>query len=86
MPKDRNGLPKQPKRHIRVGKGLLLLQVRGKGVLVKDKVVVSQDGSGNFTTINAAIAAAPNDSVAGSGYFMIYVTAGLYQEYVSIIS
>ncbi|KAM2323218.1 hypothetical protein PS1_020061 [Malus domestica] len=65
VPKDRNGVPKQPKRHIRFGKELLLLQVGGKEVLVKDKVVVSQDGSGNFTTINAAIAAAPNDSVAG---------------------
>ncbi|KAM1734501.1 hypothetical protein ACFX11_019971 [Malus domestica] len=46
VPKDRNGVPKQPKRHIRFGKELLLLQVGGKEVLVKDKVVVSQDGSG----------------------------------------
>ncbi|TQD93416.1 hypothetical protein C1H46_021005 [Malus baccata] len=70
------------------GRSLMTLptEVGGKEVLVKNKVVVSQDGSGNFTTINAAIAAAPNDSVAGSGYFVIYVTAGLYQEYVSIIS
>ncbi|XP_047325277.1 probable pectinesterase/pectinesterase inhibitor 7 [Impatiens glandulifera] len=53
-------------------------------VLVNDIVVVSQDGSGNFTAINDAIAAAPNNTAASDGYFLIYVTAGVYQEYVSI--
>ncbi|KAF3447229.1 hypothetical protein FNV43_RR12409 [Rhamnella rubrinervis] len=62
-----------------------LLQA-GSSVVVKDIVVVSKDGSGNFTTINDAIAAAPNNSVASGGYFLIYVTAGDYQEYVSIPS
>ncbi|KAH7524766.1 hypothetical protein FEM48_Zijuj06G0154100 [Ziziphus jujuba var. spinosa] len=55
-------------------------------VVVKDIVVVNKDGSGNFTTINDAITAAPNNSDASSGYFLIYVTAGEYQEYVSIPS
>ncbi|VVA16275.1 PREDICTED: probable pectinesterase/pectinesterase [Prunus dulcis] len=108
VPKDKNGVPKQPKRHLQFGKGRLnlkmssqaraiydaainhrrrrLLQVGDEEVLVKGIVVVSQDGSGNFTTINAAIAAAPNNSVASGGYFLIYVTAGVYQEYVSIAS
>ncbi|XP_008219291.1 PREDICTED: probable pectinesterase/pectinesterase inhibitor 20 [Prunus mume] len=108
VPKDKNGVPKQPKRHLQFGKGRLnlkmssqaraiydaainhrrrrLLQVGDEAVLVKGVVVVSQDGSGNFTTINAAIAAAPNNSVASGGYFLIYVTAGVYQEYVSIAS
>ncbi|CAB4297762.1 unnamed protein product [Prunus armeniaca] len=63
-----------------------LLQVGDEEVLVKDIVVVSQDGSGNFTTINEAIAIAPNNSAASDGYFLIYITAGVYQEYVSIIS
>ncbi|KAF3447225.1 hypothetical protein FNV43_RR12405 [Rhamnella rubrinervis] len=53
-------------------------------VVVKDIVVVSKDGSGNFTNINEAIAAAPNNSVAADGYFLIYITTGEYQEYVSI--
>ncbi|KAG0478536.1 hypothetical protein HPP92_013255 [Vanilla planifolia] len=53
-------------------------------VLVNDVVVVSPDGSGNFTTITDAVASAPNNSAAGDGYYLIFVTTGLYQEYVSI--
>ncbi|KAF3447230.1 hypothetical protein FNV43_RR12410 [Rhamnella rubrinervis] len=63
-----------------------LLQAGDEEVVIKDIVVVSKDGSGNFTTINDAIAAAPNNSAASGGYFLIYVTAGEYQEYVSIES
>lgn len=55
-----------------------------EAVTVYDIVTVSQDGSGNFTTINAAIAAAPNNTNSSAGYFLIYITAGVYQEYVSI--
>ncbi|KAF8014898.1 hypothetical protein BT93_H0636 [Corymbia citriodora subsp. variegata] len=53
-------------------------------VVISDIVVVSQDGTGNFTTINDAIAVAPNNTNGANGYFLIYVTAGVYQEYVSI--
>ena len=53
-------------------------------VSVRETVTVSQDGSGNFTTINDAIAAAPNNTEASDGYFVIYVNAGVYEEYVSI--
>ncbi|KAK4762524.1 hypothetical protein SAY86_008292 [Trapa natans] len=53
-------------------------------VVVSDIVVVSQDGTGNFSTINDAISAAPNNSAGTDGYFVIYVTAGIYEEYVSI--
>lgn len=53
-------------------------------VLVSDIVTVSQDGSGNFTTINDAISAAPNNTNGVNGYFVIYITAGAYEEYVSI--
>ncbi|KAL8214871.1 hypothetical protein R6Q57_004320 [Mikania cordata] len=56
----------------------------GDEVVVSDIVVVSQDGSGNFTTITDAINIAPNKSVAADGYFLIYVTAGVYEEYVNI--
>ncbi|KAI3414364.1 uncharacterized protein J3R85_016359 [Psidium guajava] len=62
-----------------------LLQSSGDdSVLVSDIVVVSQDGTGNFTSINDAVAAAPNNTNSISGYFLIYVTGGVYQEYVSI--
>ncbi|KAI3449455.1 hypothetical protein Pfo_006120 [Paulownia fortunei] len=53
-------------------------------VAVSDIVIVSQDGSGNFTAINDAVAAAPNNTDGTNGYFLIYITAGVYEEYVSI--
>ncbi|KAK4850266.1 hypothetical protein QYF36_005270 [Acer negundo] len=69
---------------------LLLQQVISSGqvVNVSAMVVVKPDGSGNFTTINEAVAAAPNntDISKSNGYFMIYVVAGVYEEYVSIPS
>ncbi|ESW35128.1 hypothetical protein PHAVU_001G209300 [Phaseolus vulgaris] len=67
------------------GHGRKLLDDSSDSVLVNDIVVVSQDGSGNFTTINDAVAAAPNNTAAADGYFLIFITAGVYQEYVSII-
>lgn len=68
------------------GRGRKLLQASGDNlsVTVSDIVVVSQDGSGNFTAINDAIAAAPNNTNGSGGYFLIFVTEGVYQEYVSI--
>ncbi|XP_021889176.1 probable pectinesterase/pectinesterase inhibitor 41 [Carica papaya] len=54
------------------------------GVLVSDIVTVSQDGTGNFTTINDAVNAAPNNTLPSNGYFLIFITAGVYEEYVSI--
>lgn len=68
-------------------RGRKLLQVGDESVVVKDIVVVSKDGSnGSFTSINDAIAVAPNNSAASGGYFLIYVNAGIYEEYVSIAS
>ncbi|GAB2281731.1 Probable pectinesterase/pectinesterase inhibitor 41 [Dionaea muscipula] len=61
-----------------------LLQSDDDEVLVSDIVTVSQDGTGNFTLINDAIEAAPNNTDPSIGYFLIYVTAGVYEEYVSI--
>ncbi|CAK9154864.1 unnamed protein product [Ilex paraguariensis] len=61
-----------------------LLQTNEDQILVSDIVIVSQEGWGNFTTINDAVAAAPNNTNGTNGYFLIYITAGLYQEYVSI--
>lgn len=53
-------------------------------VLVHDIVIVSQDGTANYTTIKDAVAAAPNNTDGSNGYYLIYVTAGVYEEYVSI--
>ncbi|KAH9727413.1 putative pectinesterase/pectinesterase inhibitor 7 [Citrus sinensis] len=55
-----------------------------QGVLVTDIITVAQDGSGNFSTITDAINFAPNNTNVSNGYFLIYITAGVYQEYVSI--
>ncbi|XVF22737.1 hypothetical protein REPUB_Repub12eG0196500 [Reevesia pubescens] len=45
-------------------------------------IVVAQDGSGNYKTINDAISAASKRS--GSGRYVIYVKAGTYRENVEI--
>ncbi|KAI3991095.1 hypothetical protein MKX01_041314 [Papaver californicum] len=51
-------------------------------------VIVAKDGSGNFTTISDAISFAPNNTkniVDGDGYFVVYITEGIYEdEYVVI--
>ncbi|KAA8545198.1 hypothetical protein F0562_019913 [Nyssa sinensis] len=64
--------------------GRKLLQAGGNDVLVSQTVVVNPNGSGDFTNISAALAAAPNNTDSSKGYFLIYVVAGVYQEYVSI--
>ncbi|KAH0637084.1 hypothetical protein KY289_036999 [Solanum tuberosum] len=66
----------------RVGRRKLLQE--DDQVVVSDIVVVSQDGSGDFSTINDAVNAAPNNTKAESGYFLIYITQGVYEEYVAI--
>ncbi|KAH7517042.1 hypothetical protein FEM48_Zijuj09G0019800 [Ziziphus jujuba var. spinosa] len=53
-------------------------------VLVNTIVTVNNDGTGNFTTINDAIASAPNNSLSTDGYYLIYISAGVYEEYVSV--
>lgn len=45
-------------------------------------IVVAQDGSGDYTTVNAAVTAASKNK--GSGRFVIYVKAGTYKENVEI--
>lgn len=50
---------------------------------VTPNVVVAADGSGNFLTVSAAVAAAPNRS---STRFVIGIAAGVYRENVDIPS
>ncbi|GFY81142.1 plant invertase/pectin methylesterase inhibitor superfamily [Actinidia rufa] len=47
-------------------------------------IVVAQDGSGNYKTVNEAVSAASKRS--GSGRYVIYVKAGTYKENVQIKS
>ncbi|XP_038974437.1 probable pectinesterase/pectinesterase inhibitor 41 [Phoenix dactylifera] len=73
-----------PSRELFEGRtGRRLLQATD-AVLVNDIVVVSQDGSGNFTTIGDAVDSAPDNLDGSSGYYLIYVDAGVYEEYVVI--
>ncbi|RWR76492.1 putative pectinesterase/pectinesterase inhibitor 41 [Cinnamomum micranthum f. kanehirae] len=64
--------------------GRRLLQSSLDNVLISDIVVVGQDGSANFTSIKDAVAAAPNNTDISDGYFLIFIAAGVYEEYVSI--
>lgn len=61
-----------------------LLQQNIDNVMVRQRVVVNPDGSGDFTTINDAVDAAPNNAGANNGYYVIYVVAGVYNEHVSV--
>ncbi|CAA0828223.1 Probable pectinesterase/pectinesterase inhibitor 7 [Striga hermonthica] len=53
-------------------------------VNVSDIIIVDQNGNGNFSTINDALAVAPNNTNRSNGYFLIYIKAGVYEEYVSV--
>ncbi|KAJ4978755.1 hypothetical protein NE237_009535 [Protea cynaroides] len=66
--------------------GRKLIQAILGQALVYQTVVVSQDGSGDFTTISDAIAAAPNNTKGRNGYFQIHVVKGVYQEYMVYIN
>ncbi|XP_061371939.1 pectinesterase-like [Gastrolobium bilobum] len=67
-----------------IRRGRKLLQLDPDNVVVNQLVVVNPDGSGNYTTINDAVSAAPNNTGGINGFFMIYVVAGIYEEYVSV--
>lgn len=52
-----------------------------QGSVVKADVVVAADGSGNFKTVAAAVAAVPD---GGSKRFVIRIKAGVYRENVEV--
>jgi len=53
-------------------------------VSVVGEVTVDPSGAGNYTTIGAAVAAAPTNLGGSTGYFVIRVPAGVYQENVVV--
>ncbi len=50
----------------------------------KPDAIVAADGSGQYTTIRAAIDAAPQFTHAGAGHWTIFVKSGTYREIVYI--
>ncbi|KAK6941019.1 Pectinesterase inhibitor domain [Dillenia turbinata] len=86
VPKTRNATSLKPRRKQLLFRraGRRLLQLGMDQVNVSSIVVVSQDGSGDYAAISDAVAAAPNNTDGTTGYFLIYVVAGVYEEYVSI--
>ena len=56
-----------------------LLQAPASGIAAD--AVVAQDGSGNYTTVSAAVAAAPTNS---KRRYVIYIKAGAYMENVEV--
>ncbi|XP_024026234.1 probable pectinesterase/pectinesterase inhibitor 25 [Morus notabilis] len=64
--------------------GQIQLGMEGSGILIRDIVIVSKDGTGNFTTIRDAVANLPNNTRPEDGYFVIYVKQGIYEEIIDI--
>ncbi|KAI3933227.1 hypothetical protein MKW92_042279 [Papaver armeniacum] len=59
---------------------LLALHQSGR---LRPNAVVAKDGSGQFRTISAALAAYPKNNAKNQAY-VIYVKAGIYDEYITI--
>ncbi|KAJ4954678.1 hypothetical protein NE237_011461 [Protea cynaroides] len=57
-----------------------LLAAQGRGQL-RPNAVVAKDGSGQYRTIAAALAAYPKNN---RGRYVIYVKAGIYDEYITV--
>jgi pectinesterase len=72
--------PASPPRWLRARERRLLQMPVGPGGLPVD-AVVAQDGSGNYTTVSAAVEAAPSQSAAR---YVIYVKKGVYKETVDV--
>ncbi|KAG4186961.1 hypothetical protein ERO13_A08G101048v2 [Gossypium hirsutum] len=53
-------------------------------ITVKQVVMVSHNGDGQFKTINDAITAMPNVTGDSNEYYVIYIPTGVYEEYISI--
>ncbi|KAK4380166.1 hypothetical protein RND71_002028 [Anisodus tanguticus] len=58
-----------------------LLSARSNNAQPPPKAVVAKDGSGQYNTIAAAVAAYPKNL---KGRYIIYVKAGIYDEYITV--
>jgi pectinesterase len=99
-PANKHGGKKQPKNkpphHGHARRGLfdatdddemvrrMALEGASAAVPVVGSVTVDPSGAGNFTTVGDAVAAAPSNLKGDSGYFLIHVTAGVYDENVVV--
>ncbi|CAK8544460.1 unnamed protein product [Lathyrus sativus] len=61
----------------------LLVKLKGKGwrSKIQPNAIVAKDGSGQFKTIKDAIDAYPKEN---KGRYIIYVKAGIYDEYITV--
>ncbi|KQK04129.1 pectinesterase [Brachypodium distachyon] len=91
-PKVRKPTTSKPPRH---GRGLfdatdaemvrrMAIEGPAATVPVFGAVTVDQSGAGNYTTVGEAVAAAPSNLGGTSGYFVIRVAAGVYEENVVV--
>jgi pectinesterase len=62
----------------------MALEGAAAAVPVVGEVTVDQSGAGNYTTVGDAVAAAPSNLAGSSGYFVIRVAAGVYEENVVV--
>ncbi|KAJ4824656.1 hypothetical protein Tsubulata_047778 [Turnera subulata] len=89
VPKKKRGATgKLSRRLLALTEGGFLESTNRREILQTDtsqvNLTVSLDGSGDFTSITDAVNASPNNTDGSNGYFVIYVKAGVYEEYVSI--
>ncbi|KAE8691011.1 putative Pectinesterase PPE8B precursor [Hibiscus syriacus] len=76
---------KQAIHEFATGKKDIKTLTNGK-ISVAQVVMVSPRGDGQFTTINDAIASAPNNPSDNNQYFVIYVVSGIYEKNILIPS
>ena len=62
----------------------MALEGAAAAVPVVGEVTVDQSGAGNYTTVGDAVAAAPSNLAGSSGYFVIRVAPGVYEENVVV--
>ncbi|OIV95529.1 hypothetical protein TanjilG_11113 [Lupinus angustifolius] len=62
----------------------ILEESKNQGILLNEFVIVNPYEKDNYTSIGKAIDAAPNNTRAEDGYFLIYVREGYYEEYVIV--
>ncbi|CAM6012661.1 unnamed protein product [Sphagnum balticum] len=60
------------------------LNLEGASWVTPVNVVVAQDGSGDFTSVQAAVDAAPQTGIATAERYVIYIKSGVYDEQVIV--